>query len=254
MSTLVTMGCSFSQGDGCYDFSLGDAENDFINFREDNMDNFLHKCIGSNIQERFGYEKFINYAYAGSSNESQFLLFFNQLPQDENVTIIWQQTFYHRYFQLANRRTMDAGLHYEWVVRAMQEKMEKLNLTDWDVEQDTRFHTLLRIQSLYEYCKIRNWKLLIWTWMGNEYEHLIKLFPKLKSIIIPYSNPFDREMGELPNEWISKIPNDPHPNEIGYKIISDGLCDSIVKNNLDCPIPNEKPINKIKINPIFITT
>lgn len=253
MSTLVTLGCSFSQGDGCYDFSLGDSVNDFINFRENNMENFLNNSIGSNIQEKFGYKKYINYAYAGSSNESQMLLFFNQLPQDDTVTVIWQITFYHRKFQLHNKGVMDAGLHYKWVVDSMSEKMEVLKMTDWDVEQDMRFETLLRINLMNEYCEARGWKFLTWTWMSNEYNHLIKMYPKLKHLIIPYENPFDREMGELPKEWISKLPNDPHPNEVGYKIISDGLCDSIVKNNLDCPIPNEIPKDKIKIERTFIT-
>ena len=253
MSTLVTLGCSFSQGDGAYDFSLGDSVNDFINFREDNMENFLNNSIGSNIQERFGYEKYINYAYAGSSNESQMLLFFNQLPKDEDVTVLWQITFYHRKFQLHNKGVMDAGLHYKWVVDSMTEKMEVLKMTDWDVEQDTRFETLLRINVMNEYCKARGWKFFTWTWMAHEYNHLVKMYPKLKEVIIPYKNPFDVEMDGLPKEWVSKIPNDPHPNEVGYKIISDGLCDSIIENNFDFPKPNETPKEKIKIHTEFIT-
>ena len=252
MSTLVTMGCSFSQGDGCYDFSLGDAENDFINFRENNMDNFLHNCIGSNIQERFGYEKFINYAYSGSSNESQFLLFFNQLPQDENVTIIWQQTFWWRYFRLIDRGVMDVGISSEWVSLSIKEKIDKFGLGHEKINIDARFENLLRVQALHEYCKIRGWKLLIWSWMKDEYEHIIKLFPKFKSILIPYENQFDVDMRMLPKEWISKLPEDGHPNEIGYKMISDSLCDSIIKNNLDCPIPNETPKYKIQIPNSFI--
>ena len=255
MSTLVTLGCSFSQGDGCYDFSLGDSVNDFINFRENNMNNFLHNCIGSNIQEKFGYERFINYAYAGSSSESQMMLFFNQLPEDEDVTVIWQQTFYHRKFQITNRKVRDAGLHYKWVVDSMTEKMEKLNMSDWEVEQDMRFETLLRINIMNEYCKARGWKFLTWTWMSNQYDILVDMYPKLTNLIIPYNNPFDEtEMSELPKEWVSKIPNDGHPSELGYKIISDGLCESILKNNLDCPIPNETPIEKIKIFNEFATS
>lgn len=264
MSTLVTLGCSFSQGDGCYDFSntpfdfdenfdFGKATDEFYQWREDNMENFLNNSIGSNIQEKFGYEKYMNYAYAGSSNESQMLLFFNQLPQDDNVTVIWQQTFYHRKFQLNKKKVSDAGLHFKWVVDSMNEKKERLEMDDWDIDQDNRFETLLRINIMNEYCQSRGWKFLVWTWVSNEYDILIEMYPKLKHLIIPFKNPFDREMNELPKEWVSKLPNDAHPNEVGYKIISDGLCESIIKNKLDCPILNEIPKDKIKIHPTFIT-
>lgn len=258
MSTLVTLGCSFSQGDGCYDIdtmpeNCDNTNKDFQEYRENNMENFLNNSIGSNIQERFGYEKYINYAYAGSSNESQMMLFFNQLPEDEDVTVLWQITFYHRKFQLQNRKVMDAGPHYKWVVDSMTEKMERMNMSDWDVEQDTRFETLLRINIMNEYCKARGWKFLTWTWMSNEYRLLTEMYPKLKNLIIPYKNPCDREMDELPKEWVSKIPKDAHPNEVGYKIISDGLCDTIIEKKIDCPIPNETVKEKIKIQPLYIT-
>ena len=263
MSTLVTLGCSFSQGDGCYDFKLAKNNIDFTKFREniiddvdfqefrnDNDKNFLHNCIGSNIQERFGFSKFINYAYAGSSNESQMLLFSNNLPTDDDVTVIWQLTFHHREFQLVNQKIMDAGLHYDWVLKSMEEKMVRHSMNDFDIEQDKRFHTALRIEMMYELCKSKGWKLMVWSWMGDDYKHLIELFPKLKEIIIPYENPFHADSVSWEKKYCSKIPKDSHPNEVGYKVISNQICD-IIENKMNFNPPLEIPTEKQKIENLF---
>ena len=66
MSTLITLGCSFSQGDGCYDKdtmpeNCDNGNEEFQEWREDNMDRFNKHCIGANLQKKLGYEKFINY-------------------------------------------------------------------------------------------------------------------------------------------------------------------------------------------------
>ena len=248
MSTLVTLGCSFSHGDGCYDFSLGDYEKDYPRFREKNFNNFLKNSIGSNIQDKLGYENFYNYAYPGSSNESQLLLFFQNLPKDDNVTILWQSTFFYRKFNLLNRGILDIGINTEWVAKIIEEKLKSQD--ERQLEFDEMIEYSLRMNVLYEYCKIRKWKLFVWFWQVNVYDSFIHMFPKFKDIIIPFENPFELK-GEYDiqlKDFVSKLPNDFHPNEKGYKMISDSLCDSIDTNNMNFPKPLERIKKKVQVN------
>jgi hypothetical protein len=254
MSTLVTLGCSFSQGDGCYDIdtmpeNCDNNNKDFQEYRENNMDRFNKNSIGANLQKRFGYETFINYGYAGSSNESQLLNFFNNLPNDENVTIFWQLTFYDRAFEIIGRGFHDAGQHRKWVLEKIEEKVKSHNQSLPQMTLDSRIETILRINVLKEYCIARGWNLFIWSWT-NDGNGLISIQPSLSEILVNFKNKIHEYSDDLPNEYKSPIPNDSHPNEKGYKLVSDDMCNWIDKNNhrLKVPMPNEIPLEQIKVS------
>lgn len=256
-STLVTLGCSFSQGDGCYDLSLGwpkkengeydipksypyDKKDFMIEFRERNINKmFNQNSIGANIQKRFGYEKYLNYAFGGYSNLSQFFRFLNNLPTEDNVTIIWQLTFYHRRMQVIGKFAVDAGLHCDWISQRRKENMENHKLSFQQLDDSDRYETLLYIDALNNICKERGWNLLVWSWVKDEYKRLQILGKRVKDIIIPFDNPLDG-IEQAPQEYHCVLPWDGHPNEKGYKLIANQLCDIIEENNM-LDIPNDTP-------------
>ena len=238
MATLVTLGCSFTMGDGCYDLSLGDYENDYISFRDKNMDNFLHNSIGSNIQKYYGFKNFINYGYGGSSNVSQYLKFFENLPDDDNVSILWQLTFNERKFYLKNQRTMDGGTHMNWVIEYYKQKMVEYSMDEHQIRVDDISEYSLYINALNEFCKSKNWNLLVYSWQdGLDSMHKEK-FSYLSDIIIPFKNPIDT----FDKTLLSPL-GDGHPNADGYKIISNKLVETINKNNMKFGKFNEIPTN-----------
>ena len=252
MSTLITLGCSFSQGDGCYDKdtmpeNCDNGNEEFQKWREANMDRFNKHSIGANLQKKLGYEKFINYGYAGSSNESQLLNFFNNLPNDENITIFWQLTFYDRGFEIVNRSVSDSGQHRQWVLQKIEERVKIHNQSLSQMKLDARVETLLRINVLKEYCIARGWNLFVWSW-ANDGNELLSIQPSLSKIFINFKNKIHEMAEGMPKEYKSPIPNDGHPNEIGYKVVSDDMYNWIQKQKLNVPMPNETPLEQIKVS------
>ena len=82
-----------------------------------------------------------------------------------------------------------------------------------------------------EYCKSRGWKFFIWFWEQNHNDYR-RLSHILNDNIIPISF-------ELNNT--SDISFEGHPNEIGYKKVSDSLIEGISNSTFPFPYPNETP-------------
>ena len=224
MSTLVTLGCSFSQGQGCYTESNFDKES--LEYQEEQLPNFLKGCIGYNIQREFGFENFYNYARGGDSNLTQLLRFFHNPIQDKDTTILWQVTFPTRGFAVIENSIN--SLPFELTEKIFKMRFEMFTASPQD---DMRREVALYLQVMKEYCRVRGWKFFVWFWENGEYSKYSEMFPSLKENIIPFNKePFDDDM----HAWCG------HPNEKGYKRISNTLIRAIESYGLDFPKPNEE--------------
>ena len=229
MSTLVTLGCSFTQGQGCYKESSLDENSQ--EYYKEQLPNFLKGCIGSNIQKEFGFANFYNYAQGGDSNLTQLLRFFNNPIQDDDTTILWQVTFPTRGFMVIEN-TINT-LPFEFTEKMFKVRLEFGNTSP---EDDMRREVALYLKVMKEYCRVRGWKFFVWFWENGEYSKYSEMFPLLKENIIPFNKePFDDDMYSI--EFGKKG----HPNEKGYKKISDTLIRAIESYGLDFPHPNETP-------------
>jgi len=248
MSTLITLGCSFSEGVGCYDLELLDNYKSVIDgeYVEKNKDNFLKGSIGSNLQNKFGYEKYINYAYGGSSNLGQFFNFFNNLPTDDDVTILWQITFYLRKATVTNKEIKDYTLKDEWVHLLYESKIKEYDNEIYQsslLDDDDRIEISYYIKIMKEFCKLRGWKFYTWFWENGEYRKVGDINEQIKDCIIPFNK---EPLSE--DDTYQKFTEDGHPNEKGYQKISDTLIRSIDTFIRDFPKPNKTPNEKKNIN------
>jgi hypothetical protein len=231
MSTLVTLGCSFTLGQGCYgDLDISKIDIEKYPYYSLHKDDFLSGSIGRNLQEHYGYETYYNYAQGGASNESQLLMFFRNQDQvdidDDNVVVLWQGTFPWREF-CVTENVVDA-VPFNLIEQRMKFRYDFENTSP---EDDIMRESILYFNVMKEYCKARGWKFFIWFWEQNHNDYR-RLSHILNDNIIPISF-------ELNNT--SDISFEGHPNEIGYKKVSDSLIEGISNSTFPFPHPNETP-------------
>lgn len=261
MSTLVTLGCSFSEGVGCYDIELfkqyGDIHHE--EFVEINTPNFLEGSIGRYIQKTCGFKKYYNYAHGASSNKTQFLKFFNNLPTDDDVTVIWQITFYTRKGGIFNNRLKDWTIATDsWVKEYYNQIIQMYDDDSFGgittrpygtftgIDKDDRIEVAIYISILNEFCKSKGWKFLCWFWESNEFEIVKEIYPKIEECIVPFNR---SQMND--KHTSAHITGDGHPNEEGYKLIASDLLKEIDTHGKNFKWPHDtpelwKPIDKFE--------
>lgn len=220
---LITMGCSFTQGDGCWDYSilketpfnsrnyneLTDSEKSI--FHQKNSNNFLNKGWPSQLQEMLGYDELYNLGKGGASNSESVKILMEDLYYRDfsecNVLLIWMVSFNHRisFYIDGSTKTFpsDSNMYMEYV--------KSIN----DIDLDPRFESYFYIKIVKELCDKNNWNFLFRSVDGNENSFIEKYndynIIKNHHIDVPIPWPTDEDK-------ISKICT--HPNEYGYSDIS----------------------------------
>ena len=251
MSTLITLGCSFSEGVGCYDIDLfhkyGPINTD--EFQKRNNPNFLEGSIGRHIQRTCGFKKYYNYAHGASSNKTQFLKFFNNIPVGDDVTVLWQITFYTRKGNIFKNRFKDWSIATDsWVKEYYNQIIQMYDDSSFGgittrpygtfstIDKDDRLEVAMYIKIMNEFCKSKGWKFLTWFWESNEFQIVRELYPDIEDCIIPFNR---SQMND--NHTSSHITGDGHPNENGYKLIASDLLQSIKTHNKNFIWPEQTP-------------
>lgn len=245
MSNLITLGCSFSSGEGCYDMDLYNSYK-VSNFDElpesyyqKNKEYCLKNSIGRHIQNEFGFRDYYNYAHAGSSNLSQVFKFFNTLPPDGDNTVIWQITMFDRKPMPHSYMLDDSYLKQnKWVNEYYREVLTKLNTNGRSIEENEIMEVSLYINILKEFCRAKNWNFYIWFWNNGNDKKMIQDFPNFRDIVIPFGVPSLNTLKSY-----VKITGDNHPNEEGYKKVANNLIKSIRENFPNFREPKETPIS-----------
>lgn len=251
MSTLITMGCSFSEGVGCYDIELFNQYGDINNeeFERLNGPNKLKGCIGTNIQNKLGYSTFYNLAHGASSNDSQFLKFFHYISKFDkldDVVVLWQITFYTRKGTIHQNRFADYPYQKNnWVGDYYSEMISSWDGVIGGIDDDDRLLTAIRINAIKEFCKNRGWKFYTWFWESHEFRKVLDMYPQLSDCIIPFNKPPMEE-----DDTYESITSDNHPNEIGYSKITTELIKAIDVFLPDFPKPNEPILKQINLTSI----
>jgi len=245
-NTLITFGCSFTEGVGCYDYTLGEiSKYDSVNntdkmgrFHAKNLNNFLLNGWPSKLQDSLCYDKLLNYGYGGSSNSYAIKRFVGNLYHKElknsNVLVIWLLTFHHRftYFYKGKLHTFTHGdpIHVEYN-----------KLLD---ETDSRFESYHHVEVMKALCDSRGWNFLFASISDEEIDYLSTYpnFDKIKDNFINTKIPVG--VGNVDNSKKSKICT--HPNELGYIDVSNTFYDWISKNKPEY-VFNKNIINPIKI-------
>lgn len=230
---LISMGCSWTEGVGCYDPNTippNVNENNFLGSREykdifiKNSNRFHELGWPNRLGKKLGYDKVINLGTAGSSNSGQLKLFTEKYLEKDlseyDVLIVW-------YLTESARFSFYSGGYNKNFTFSDDAPIEKayLNMLE-DVEIDTSLEQIFYMKLMEQICENKGYNLLFTSWLSSNinlyYQSKYFLSPGFKQII-PTSDTDEYK------KYKSILCA--HPNEKGYQIISDKIYNEIKQNH-----------------------
>jgi len=259
---LITLGCSFTEGVGCYDeYTYEEVKEskepiEILIQKYRNRNRFHELGWPNRLAKKLKYDKIINFGKGGSSTSGQLKIFIENIKSvnlgEYDVTIIWLLTEPSRFSIYANGRVVDYSSH-ETNIPIVNEYYKITDEFDYLCEQ------VFLIRNMINFCKLNNivfyydfWSNRIYNlyyslWSGgNKYNDIKPFFLRTKRI-----HKFSEDKNRV--AW------DNHPNEKGYEYISNVIYNELLlknknivgnSNNLEClylgnQILEEKYIIKI---------
>jgi len=234
---LITMGCSFTEGMGCYDEKLQKKLNiskgeglvlpwssNYNKLFLDSKPSFHEHGWPVKVGKMLGYDNLINLGLSGSSTSGQVKLFMEKFStinfsEYDCVNIIWMLTdpsrfsFYLHYIN----RDFHPGLGDEGISKEYLKMVDSINF-DFTLEQ------IFYIKVMEQICKGNDIKLLITHWDGDMFDELNKMYN---------SNSYMKTTSSFPIDF-SRYPSlrsnlCAHPNKLGYEHVATKMVDVIKK-------------------------
>ena len=242
---LITLGCSFTEGVGCYDYK-GVSKKQIEKYKKSkfddgfyskNLDNFLKGSWGSQLQEMIGASTFYNIGQGGDSNSGQSKKLYDIIDkldlEGKDVLIVWLMTYPHRFSfyneGIATTVAFNNDPKYKHSNKLVEGYVEMIN---HDYDFNVVCEQFYYLRTVAELCKNRN---IRFAWANVQHELSLKiLYPLLdkylknsllKNKITDYS--FIEDLLNVDNnkEMMSKICG--HPNQKGYKEVASRFASAI---------------------------
>ena len=232
---LITMGCSLTEGVGCYDINTIPKEllnsdknsykiSDFMEIYDLNLPRFHELGWPNHVGKKLGYDKVINLGFGGSSTSSQVKLFFEKYPTETfdawEVLIIFMLPDPARFSFYINNKIKS----YVPTNRNESIAVDYLKSIN-NIKYDTSLEQIFYIKLMEEVCKNRNFNFIYFNHSHLINEFISKLYPNENQLMgsKSYEGPGDDWDHSI--EFYSPVCN--HPNEHGYAAISNYICDDI---------------------------
>lgn len=230
---LISLGCSWTEGVGCYDYDiLPDTffDSNFYNTYPSKKIKILEKKLKDRYHEfgwpnrvgkKLGFDKVINLGRGASSNSGHIKTFLEFLDENDvsqyEVLVLWMMTDSSRFSfyvgnevqDFLNSHTIDFPIYKEYVKQVASEY-------DYLLEQ------IFYMKVLENICENKGFDLLMTSWS-----------PTIEDIPKTYKSKYLLENGN----YFLNIPDKSyfspcfHPNEIGYEWMANKLVEVIKKNH-----------------------
>ena len=264
---LITLGCSFTQGDGCWDLETlkkplfnGKPFKDFT-FREKsilfefNQDRFLKLGWPSRLQEMLGYDELYNLGFGGASISHSVKMFMEDIYYKDftncNVLVIQLGSFPHRisFYKNGIINTLNHGnpIHDNYIkeVTIEDDSFEESTKT----VDDTTLEFYFYMKMMKELCENKGWNFLFTSVRGTENIHMNRYIDKdkLESNFMS----FKESLVHYPDEYRSEICG--HPNDKWYDIMAKRMYECISVNKKEIQVGNSTSFKKERILPKLYT-
>jgi len=238
---LITLGCSYTEGMGCYDFTnfpknsnifsnnvtKSQVDYQFTQFHEHGWPNKLGKLIG--------YDRVLNLGYGGASPSFNMKVFMQKYRNfnfsNWDVFLFWWIPQSHRFSFYKSKKVYNILPNQHSNDNDIENIIGKnyLNLIEYYPE-DCILETNFYLGLMEDYCKLKGFNFL---WFSEEWEYLIK--NNLNSWVGLGGD----ELLRLPSAYENKSCH--HPNELGYTIYAERFFEIIKTkhSNLITNPPND---------------
>lgn len=236
---LITMGCSLTEGVGCYDPKT--IPYDMVNRMEHekieevyiaNKKRFHKYSWPSILQKQLNYDFLINLGFAGSSTSGNlkvwFEKYYNKNFTDEfDVLVIWllpDASRFSFYKNCAIRNIIPSMSSNIYNTDSYELGLEYVKFIQ-DIDLDSILEQIFYLKIFEEYCNLKKYNFLYTPLLSDRNN----LFEKIHNV----KNMMNFKKNILPN--FSKYPNMKslicdHPNELGYEYISNKMYEWIQLN------------------------
>lgn len=219
---LITLGCSMTEGVGCYVPEYLNDKGQPINDSWEYHHRSFHKNGWPNkVGKKMGFDHVINTGYGGSGNTYAYASFIDWINpsdlKDCDVTVIWLLTEPSRtdvYYEKQMTTVSSNNPYSLW-----QETYCKAIFTSSSFDIDHALKTRLCIRSLKDVCKGRGWKSCIISYLNPD-----KVIGLKKEIDVHYEGLIDTK---YPTAYCG------HPTEEGYNVISDRIVKILKRNGFN---------------------
>lgn len=251
---LITLGCSFTEGHGCYIEPLpyyinisdkerydmeqkiqGILEKDY----EKNLENFRKHSWSYLLGKNLGFDKVINLGLCGSSNDAHLKILFDYLENNSldnnDVLIIWYMTEPSRFSFYVDGKVKSYIPTAKETNGIEKEYLKEISNIDTDPILEQRFY----IKVMESFCKLNNFDLIL-TSMNPSFKLLHKIY-QTDLYLEPYPTHLSPPTTSIDSETLEYYSFCSHPNQKGYEWIADKMGKDIKKYHSKwySDIPNE---------------
>lgn len=227
---LITVGDSYTEGVGCYDYTMPLNKNENGKIEFDHQTHRFHELGWPNrLGKKLNYNKVINIGNGGSSQSFHLKLFFEKILTRDftnyDVLVVWMLTSPERFSFYSDGKISQYYPVNDWDV---SNELERGYLTCiGDIENDSILETIFYIKSMEQICQNNNFKLLITSWDLISFDKIKKIY-KSDSYMEETDGPI---AFFVHGDYQSKVCG--HPNERGYEKYAENMFNSIKKYNSD---------------------
>jgi len=244
---LITMGCSLTEGVGCYDPNdiPSDINIDRSTFSEQyhklsldieykNLARFHEKGWPNKLGKKLNYDRVINLGYRGSGTSGQLKVFmekyYDQYFEEYDVFLFWylsepsRISFYIQNFVFHIMPTWISPFETN-LERSLSQEYLKLI----DIDHDTILEQLFYVRTMNEICLNRNWNFLVHH-SDISQRDIFRQYDNKCKYYLNDDNKFyslNDMMSDNKDYYTSPICS--HPNENGYELIAEIFYQQIKK-------------------------
>jgi hypothetical protein len=236
---LVTLGCSLTEGVGCY---IDNKSYDKQELIDNSFDNFHRKGWPPKLCKKLGFNKLINLGFAGYSISGNLKVFVeNFLNKDFSnyeIHIIWYLPEPSRISFYVNNDIKNYNISNN---NSLTEEIIKLSENP---TKDFIREQIFYMKIMENFCKFNNWNLYFLCTCSDIQKQTKKIynskyFIKQKKDFLNFG-----DYSEFHDEVHSKhIAFCGHPNELGYEVLSEKIYKSLLEKNSTIKGTSKKFIN-----------
>jgi hypothetical protein len=234
---LVTLGCSFTEGVGCYEPSMLNSDGTPNNSELYGKSKNRFHTFGwpPLLQKKLGYDVLWNLGKGGSANSEAtkrwMELFFNKNLSDEyDVLIVWMVTFSERISFYKNNiiHSINGGSHTPLEQQLYQSYISFVE----NIVKDCVLETSFYLKVMRTICQLYNYQLLFFNVSMDEAKMLDSLTRCPNSLNFAFKQLYPEchgiLHGTIQDRSLDTVAYCGHPNEKGYEVISERIFNMIM--------------------------
>lgn len=249
---LITLGCSFTEGVGCYDPELVAQCSDLNELKKKSLDRFHSMGWPPKLQQKIKYDKLINLGKEGTGESFHLKRFIEEfgevnLSEEYDVLVVWMTSPPGRLSFYVDGSLCSILSNWNYMDdKSLQDMSHAYAQLIEDVDLDPILEQAFYIKTLKEICNGKGYDLLIFPTSNSK---LMVRNPqgKLNNILNITENMSLYYNGQLSEILPLGIPNYQsilkcnHPNERGYELVAQRMFE-IIKIHKPILINSNTPV------------